>query len=111
MLKHALHFSGTMCGMPRKHKLEMPDYSVIIAIDNDDNVALDVSAHPDIAEDLGNAIMKLLETEAGAPIVEACRHPTDQRRQEAARNLLGKWIKIVPPQDDDASADGEDQTE
>ena len=34
--------------MPRKHKLEMPDYSVIIAIEDDQSVALDVSAHPDI---------------------------------------------------------------
>jgi hypothetical protein len=98
--------------MPSKHKLEMPDYSVIIAIDDDDSVSLEIAAHPEIAEDLGNAIMKLLESEAGAPIVEACRHPHDQRRQEAAKNLLNKWIKIVPPEEDGESAEEqEDQLE
>jgi hypothetical protein len=98
--------------MPRKHKIEMPDYSVIIAIEDDDSVALDVSAHPDIAQDLGNAILKLLETELGVPIVEACRNPRDQRLQEAAKNLLRKYIKIVQPQDDDEStAEQEDQME
>jgi hypothetical protein len=97
--------------MPSKHKLDMPDYSVTIAIDDDDNVGLEIAAHPDLAEDLGNAIMKLLESEAGAPIVEACRHPTDQRRQDAAKNLLNKHIKIVQPQEDDEPAAQEDQME
>ena len=98
--------------MPRKHKLDMPDYSVIIAIEDDDSVALEIAAHPDLAEDVGNAIMKLLETEAGAPIVEACLHPTDQRLQETAKKLLEKCIKIVQPEDDGESpSDGEDQME
>ena len=99
--------------MPRKHKLDMPDYSVIFAIEDDDSVALEIAAHPDIAEDLGNAIMKLLETEAGTPIVEACTHPNDQRLQDAAKSLLIKWIKIVPPEEeaDESAADQEDQME
>ncbi|SRR6266581_6236365 len=97
--------------MPRKHKLEMPDYSVIIAIDDDDSIALDISAHPDIANDLGAAVMKLLESGAGTPIVEACRNPNDQRLQEAAKNLLRKCINILPPEEGDASAEQEDQME
>jgi hypothetical protein len=98
--------------MPRKHKLDMPDYSVIIAIEDDDSVALEIAAHPDIAEDLGNAIMKLLETDAGTPIVEACTHPNDQRLQDAAKSLLNKWIKIVPPKEDaESAAEQEDQME
>jgi hypothetical protein len=98
--------------MSRKHKLEMPDYSVIIAIDDDDSVAVEISAHPDIAEDVGNAVMKLLESDAGSPIVEACTNPTDQGLQEAAKNLLAKCIKIVQPDDENESAaDGEDQME
>jgi hypothetical protein len=96
--------------MPKNHQIDMPDYSVIIAIDDDDSVALDISAHPDIAQDVGSAVMKLLETDAGAPIVEACRHPNDQRLQEAAKNLLRKCIKIIPPEDD-AAAEQEDQME
>src|SRR4051794_22824265 len=97
--------------MPRRHKIDMPDYSVIIAIEDDDSVALDISAHPDIAEDVGAAVMKLLESDLGTPIVEACVNPQDQRLQETAKNLLGKYIKIVPPEEDDASAEQEDQTE
>src|SRR5882762_5949036 len=97
--------------MSRKHKLEMPDYSVIIAIEDDQSVALDVSAHRDIAEEVGSASMKLLETEAGAPIVEACLNPTNQRLQDAAKDLLSKWIKIVPPEDEDEAAEQEDQME
>src|SRR4051812_17246453 len=97
--------------MPRKHKLDMPDYSVIIAIEDDDSVALEVAAHPDIAEEVGNAIMKLLESDAGTPIVEACLHPNDQRLQDAAKGLLGKCIKIVQPEDEDESADAEEQME
>ena len=98
--------------MPRKHKLEMPNYSVVVAIEDDDSVSLEIAAHPDIAEDLGNAIMKLLETDAGTPIVEACTHPNDQRLQDAAKSLLNKWIKIVPPHEENESAgDQEDQME
>jgi hypothetical protein len=97
--------------MPRKHKLDMPDYSVIIAIDDDDSVAVEIAAHPDIAEDVGNAVMKLLESEAGTPIVEACTHPHDQRLQDAAKSLLNKCIKIVQPQDDESAAAQEDQME
>jgi len=97
--------------MPRKHKIDMDDYSVIIAIDDDDSVALDISAHPDIAQDVGAAVMKLLESDAGRPIVEACVNPQDQRLQEAAKSLLRKCIKIVPPEEDDASAEDEDQME
>ena len=97
--------------MPNKHKLEMPDYSVTIAIDDEDNVGVDIAAHPDIAEDLGNAIMKLLETQEGAPIVAACRNPADQRLQEAAKNLLNKRIRVVQPDEADASAEQEDQME
>ena len=97
--------------MPRRHKLEMTDYSVIIVIDDEDNVAVEISAHPDIAEDVGNAVMKLLETQAGAPIVEACTHPNDQRLQDAAKNLLNRCIKIVPPEGEESAADGEDQME
>ena len=95
--------------MTRKHKLEMTDYSVTIAIDDDDNVSVEVSAHPDIAEDVGNAVMKLLESEAGTPIVEACTHPNDQRVQEAARNLLNKCIRIVQPADEEESAGGDEE--
>src|SRR5213595_2882644 len=94
--------------MPRKHKLDMPDYSVIIAIDDDDSVAVEISAHPDIAEDVGNAVMKLLETEAGTPIVEACTNPNDQRLQDAALNLLNKCIKIVPPENVEMAEDDDD---
>ena len=97
--------------MPRKHKIDMPDYSVIIEIDDDDSVALDISAHPDIAQDVGAAVMKLLESDAGVPIVEACMNPHDQRLQETAKKLLAKYIKIIPPEEDDASADQEDQME
>src|SRR4051794_21360447 len=97
--------------MPRQHKIEMPDYSVLVAIEDDDSVALDISAHPDIAEDLGNAVMKLLESDAGMPIVKACRHPNDQRLQDAAKKLLEKAIKIVPPDEENESGDGEDQME
>lgn len=97
--------------MPRTHKIDMPDYSVMIAIDDEDNVAIDISAHPDIAEDVGGAVMKLLETQAGAPLVEACMNPHDQRLQETAKNLLRKCIKIIPPKEDDASAEQEDQME
>jgi hypothetical protein len=81
---------------------------VIIAIDDDDSVAVEISAHPDIAEDVGNAVMKLLETEAGTPIVEACTNPNDQRLQEAAKNLLSKCIKIVPPEEDEMAEDDDD---
>src|SRR3954466_6396725 len=101
---------GRMMLMPRQHKIEMPDYSVIIAIEDDDSVALDVSAHPDIAEDLGKAVLKLLESDAGAPIVEACRNPRDERLQEAARKLLERAIKIVPPEAEE-SGEEEDQLE
>jgi hypothetical protein len=97
--------------MPRQHKIEMPDYSVIVAIEDDDSVALDISAHPDIAEDLGNAVMKLLESDAGTPIVEACRHPNDQHLQDAAKKLLEKAIRIVPPDVENETGDGEDQME
>src|SRR5258705_9442531 len=98
--------------MPRKHKLEMPDYSLIVAIDDDDNVSLEIAAHPDLAEDIGNAVMKLLESDAGRPIVEACINPHDQRLQDAATSLLAKCIKIVQPEDEDeAAADREDQME
>ena len=41
--------------------------------------------------------MKLLESDAGTPIVEACRHPNDQHLQDAAKKLLEKAIRIVPP--------------
>jgi len=98
--------------MAKKHKLDMPDYSLIVAIDDEDNVSLEIAAHPDIAEDVGNAVMKLLESDAGTPIVEACMNPHDQRLQEAAKSLLGKCIKIVQPQDEDEeAADREDQME
>ena len=86
----------------------MTDYSVIIAIDDDDNVSVEISAHPDIAEDVGNAVMKLLESEAGTPIVEACTHPNDRRLQEAAKNLLSKCIRIVQPEDEEESAGDEE---
>jgi hypothetical protein len=56
--------------------------------------------------------MKLLESEAGTPIVEAAAHPNDQRLQDAAKNLLARCIKIVQPEDEDESAaDREDQME
>src|SRR4051812_11957024 len=98
--------------MPKKHKLDMPDYSLIISIDDDDSIALEISAHPDLAEDIGNAVLKLLESEAGTPIVEACMQPNDPRLQQAAKNLLAKCIKIVQPEDDAESAvDKEDQME
>jgi hypothetical protein len=96
--------------MPRTHKIEMPDYTVTIDIGDDDNVSLEVAAHPAIADDLGNAVIKLLESEAGGPIVEAVRNPHDQRLQDAAKNLLAKYIKIVEPQDD-ADVEQEDQME
>jgi hypothetical protein len=96
--------------MPKKHRIDMDDYSVIIAIEDDESVALDVSAHPDIAEDVGSAVLKLLESDAGRPIVEACLHPNDQRLQEAAKSLLRKFIKINPPEDE-AAAEQEDQME
>ena len=86
----------------------MPDYSVIIAIDDDDSVAVEISAHPDIAEDVGNAVMKLRETEVGTPIVEACTNPNDQRLQDAAKKLLDKCIKIVPPESDEMAEDDDD---
>jgi hypothetical protein len=95
--------------MSRKHKLEMADYSVTIAIGDEDDVSLEIAAHPAIADDLGAAIMKLLETEEGAPIVEACRNPKDQRLQEAAKKLLEKRIKIVQPEEDEGEE--EDQME
>ena len=94
--------------MPRQHKLDMPDYSVIIAIEDDDSVSLEISAHPDIAEDVGHAVMKLLETDAGTPIVEACTNPNDQRLQEAAKKLLEKCIKIVPPEDNEMAEEDDD---
>ena len=97
--------------MANKHKLEMPDYSVMIAIDDHYNFGIDVAAHPDIAEDLGRAIMKLLETQEGAPIVAACRNPADQRLQEAAKNLLNKRIRVVQPEEGEESAEQEDQME
>jgi hypothetical protein len=97
--------------MANKHKLEMPDYSVTIAIDDEDNVGLDVAAHPDIAEDLGNAILKLLETQEGAPIVAACRNPADQRLQEAAKSLLNKRIRVVQPGEGEETGEQEDQME
>ena len=89
----------------------MPDYSVIVCIEDDDGVSLEIAAHPDISEDVGNAVMKLLESPAGAPIVEACTHPNDQRLQEAAKKLLRKCISIIPPEESDASAEQEDQME
>jgi hypothetical protein len=97
--------------MAKQHQIDMPDYSVIIAIEDDDSVALDIAAHPDVAQDVGAAVLKLLETDAGTPIVEACRHPNDQRLQEAAKSLLRRAIKIIPPEGDDASAEQEDQME
>lgn len=97
--------------MPRKHKIDMPDYSVLIQIEDDDSVALDISAHPDIAQDVGAAVMKLLESDLGTPIVEACINPNDQRLQETAKNLLAKYIKIVPPEEEGAGEEEEDQTE
>ena len=97
--------------MPKKHQIDMPDYSVIIVIEDDDSVALDISAHPELAEDIGAAVMKLLESDAGRPIVEACVNPHDQRLQETAKNLLRKCIRIVPPEEDETSGDQEDQME
>jgi len=97
--------------MPRKHKIDMPDYSVIIAIDDDDSVAVEISAHPDIAEDVGNAVMKLLESEAGTPLVEACTNPTDKRLEEAAKSLLARCIRIIPPGEQQGAAEQEDQME
>jgi hypothetical protein len=56
--------------------------------------------------------MKLLESEAGTPIVEACTHPNDQRLQEAAKNLLKRCIRIVQPEEDaETASDEEDQME